>query len=76
MASQSLRVWRLRPILRGTLKRLQGPPRPETSMPPRLKLNFGLSGMYMQIFMLLSQSAQISCLSTTLSLDSPQIMKI
>ena len=63
----NLRVWRLRPILGGGgIKRAAGPPRSENSMPPGLKLNFGPSGMYMQIFMLLSQSAQISCLFTTL----------
>ena len=66
MAFQSLRVWQLRPILGGATKRVPEPSRSETSMPPRPKINFGLSGMYMQIFMPLSQSAQISCLSTTL----------
>ena len=57
------------PNLRGNHKKATGPPRSENSMPPRLKLNFGLSGMYMQILMLLSQSAQISCLSTTLQVS-------
>ena len=66
MASQSLRVWRLRSILGRTIKRAAEAPRSENSMPPRLKLNFGISGMYMQIFMLLLQGAQISFLSTTL----------
>ena len=67
MASQSLRVYRLRPILGGTIKRAAGPSWSKNSMPPRPKLSFGPSVIYMQIFMVLSQSAQISCLSTTLS---------
>ena len=40
MAFQSLRVWRLCPILGETIKRAAGPPRSENSMPPRLKINF------------------------------------
>ena len=41
MAFQSLRVWRLYPILGGTIKRAAGPPpRSENLMPPRLKINF------------------------------------
>ena len=48
-------------------KGCRGPsPRSENSMPRRLKLNFGIIEMYMQILMLLSQNAQVSCLSTTL----------
>ena len=49
MASQSLKVWRVHPILDGTIKRAPGLSRSETLMPPRLKLSFGPSGIYMQI---------------------------
>ena len=53
--------------LRGDHKKGRRPsPRSENSMPTRLKLNFDPSGMYMQTFMVLSQSAQISYLSTTI----------
>ena len=52
--------------LRGDHKKAPVPPKSENSMPSRLKLNFGLSGMFMPIFMLLSQSARISCLSAAL----------
>ena len=58
MASQSLWVWRLCPILGWTIKRAAGPPRPENLMPPRLKINFIPYANTPESLVLLSKIAQ------------------
>ena len=58
MASQSLCVWRLCPILGGIIKRAAGLPRSENSMPPRLKINFIPYANTPESLVLLSKIAQ------------------
>ena len=58
MPSQSLRVWRLCPILGGTIKRAAGLPKSENSMPPPLKINFIPYDNTPESLVLLSKIAQ------------------
>ena len=58
MASQSLRVWQLRPILGVTIEKAPRAPRSENSMSPRMKINFIPYANTPKSLVLLSKFAQ------------------